>query len=211
MKKLIPFLMVLFVFAAGCNKSAVNNQNDDVVGFMKQSLNETYGFDKSMIAINVTDREADFAKGTIEMGVDKDLPSNFLIYKDQGEWKVAQEWSSDFYCPDIEGFNFPQNMTQGCIKPDEEFTVADARGIQSAFADMYHENVENITVRVDQYDANHARGTVEFNNSDNSGGMFLAAKVDGVWDIIIDGNQNFKCEFLAPYDFSDAMSSGCSR
>ncbi|MBU2566148.1 hypothetical protein KKG46_01155 [Patescibacteria group bacterium] len=210
MKKILPFLVIAMFLAAGCSQPTVDNQNDEIVGFMKQSLFERYGFDKSMIEVDVTSREGDYAKGKIEMGLDADLPNNFLVYKDGAEWKLAKEWSDEFICPIIEGRDFPQSMISGCKKPDDEFTVADAREIQSVFADMYHKNIEDILISVDQYDAEHARGTVQFAGED-AGGMFLAAKDQGSWDVIIDGNGNFKCEFLEPYGFSDEMSKGCEK
>ncbi|MFZ2970791.1 MAG: hypothetical protein WA063_06605 [Minisyncoccia bacterium] len=82
-----------------------------------------------------------------------------------------------------------------------------AEEIQKLFAEKYPKYAKTVTVSVDQETADHARGSVSF-ESGASGGIFLATKIDGAWQIVFDGNGQISCD-LSKYGFPGEMLADC--
>jgi len=92
----------------------------------------------------------------------------------------------------------------GLIAPQEPA----GETIRQLFADKYPRYGETLSVRIDKETASHARGSVTFVDGE-PGGLFLAAKIDGKWQIVFDGNGAISCA-LAKYGFPDDMLSDCA-
>ncbi|MBU4217051.1 hypothetical protein L6270_04450 [Candidatus Parcubacteria bacterium] len=75
--------------------------------------------------------------------------------------------------------------------------------LQKIFVAKYPKYAQTIQVIVDQEVDNHVRGSVIF-ESGAPGGLFLALKVDGVWQIVFEGNGAVDCNIMrTEYGFSD--------
>jgi len=93
----------------------------------------------------------------------------------------------------------------GLIVPEQTTEAA----IQKLFAEKYPKYADTVTVKVSSEAENHARGSVTFVEGE-AGGIFLAAKVDGNWKIVHDGNGAIPCT-LSSYDFPKEMLADCAE
>lgn len=90
----------------------------------------------------------------------------------------------------------------GLIVPKES-----AEEIQELFVEKYPKYSTTVIVNVDQETENHARGNVIF-EAGAPGGIFLAARIDGEWQIVFDGNGQIPCN-LSAYGFPNEMLADC--
>ena len=106
-------------------------------------------------------------------------------------------------CPD-------ENFYKGdCQKGDNIDVIA---AIKDLFIKKYNKKTDEVTITINQQDATHIRGGVKFGASGvGEGGIFLAAKVNGVWQLIFDGNGQIDCALVAPYNFPADMISDCAK
>lgn len=81
--------------------------------------------------------------------------------------------------------------------------------IKGLFAEKYPNYAETIAVSVDQETGNFARGRVIFEKG-APGGIFLATKINGEWQIVHDGNGQISCG-LAEYGFPGEMLADCAQ
>lgn len=81
--------------------------------------------------------------------------------------------------------------------------------IKSLFTLKYPEYRGSITIRIDQQTSDHIRGGVTFVD-DQAGGIFLATKIDGVWQLVFDGNGAIPCS-LNKYGFPSEMLVDCAQ
>lgn len=93
--------------------------------------------------------------------------------------------------------------------PSPQFSEDDAKAIKLALAAKLGTTEANLDVGVTQKDAKHAKGNVKEKTSEVGGGYFLAAKVDGQWVIVYDGQATPNCNQVNPYDFSTDMVPEC--
>jgi hypothetical protein len=89
------------------------------------------------------------------------------------------------------------------------FITADPQDIIDAFKRKYpSRDYSSLTVTINK---NHqdlfVQGSI-FSVGD-TGGVFWAAKVNGVWQIVFDGQDSPPCSTLNSYNFPDEMLSGC--
>ncbi len=207
-------LLFLLLIGAGCDQSndeqRTVNKDSTVVG-IAEVFADNYPEKADSIEVKIIESDWGWVKGEVSMvGVDS---HDFYAAKVKDAWDVIYDPEQNPYeCALLNSYNFPQEMIQDCKKQeeedDDEFTIEDARGIQMAFADMYHKNIEDINIRVSQTTANHARGTVQF-AGERGGGMFLAVKDQGTWDVVVDGHGVYECNFVEPYDFPQEMVEDC--
>lgn len=80
--------------------------------------------------------------------------------------------------------------------------------IKQLFIEKYPDYAETLSVNISQEAENHVRGGVTFVEG-QAGGNFLAAKVDGQWQIVYDGNGQIPCD-LSKYDFPKEMLANCA-
>ena len=78
------------------------------------------------------------------------------------------------------------------------------------------ETIDKIIIKKSTED--HMRGMVNFLPTKEDlevgrggeGGMFLAAKIDGEWRLIYDGNGVIKCSLVNKYNFPSDMITDCA-
>jgi hypothetical protein len=86
---------------------------------------------------------------------------------------------------------------------DESGNSLDEDEIRAARAASLGTDVSNLTIVVGQITGSHARGGDEH-------GYFLAARVDGHWQIVADGQGGLDCQAVNEYEFPDAMVPECA-
>jgi hypothetical protein len=64
-----------------------------------------------------------------------------------------------------------------------------------------------INISINQQTSNHIRGGVSFVD-EQAGGIFLATKINGTWQIVFDGNGTIPCS-LSKYSFPSTMLNDC--
>lgn len=86
-------------------------------------------------------------------------------------------------------------------------TVAEM--LEQSFAVKYPKYAKTILVTINKETENFIRGSVSF-APDAADGIFLAAKIDGEWQIIFDGNGQISCS-LSKYGFPSEMLADCAK
>jgi hypothetical protein len=81
--------------------------------------------------------------------------------------------------------------------------------IRQLFAQKYPRYGETLSVKIDKETDNHMRGSITFVEGE-PGGIFLAAKIDGQWQIVHEGNGQIPCS-LSQYGFPSDMLSDCAQ
>jgi hypothetical protein len=76
------------------------------------------------------------------------------------------------------------------------------------FSLKYEKPEEEIIVGISDRTDIYAMGGVSF-KGEISGGWFLAANLDGEWEIVQDGNGTIICQIIEPYDFPGDMVPTC--
>lgn len=102
----------------------------------------------------------------------------------------------------------PATPTVTEITDIPENVVSDDDLIKQALADKYSKELSEVTYTSSKNDGTHASGGVKF-SGDIAGAWVLAAKDDGVWKIVQDGNGVIMCEIVTPYKFPTSMVSEC--
>ena len=90
----------------------------------------------------------------------------------------------------------PEPEEMDAINPDEA-------AIQAALGTHLDVDPNTLTVFVETNTGTHARGGVD-------NGYFLAAKVNGRWVIVADGQGVIDCDVVAPYGFPASMVPECN-
>lgn len=80
--------------------------------------------------------------------------------------------------------------------------------IRELFVGKYPKYKETLTLKIESETENHARGSVIF-EAGAPGGIFLATKIDEVWQIVFDGNGQIPCN-LSKYGFPSSMLEDCA-
>jgi len=94
----------------------------------------------------------------------------------------------------------PSSPTQENVKPTQ---ISDEAAIREALADRLGAKADDLTIVIDQNTDTHAKGGVD-------NGFFLAAKVNGEWQIVADGQAMPDCQVLDQYRFPPSMVPECS-
>lgn len=99
--------------------------------------------------------------------------------------------------------------TPPCLAPSFSCQKKEsAEEIKDLFVKKYPKYAKTLSISVDKETANYARGSVSFENG-APGGIFLATKIDGKWQIVFDGNGQISCN-LSKYGFPSEMLSDCN-
>jgi hypothetical protein len=99
-----------------------------------------------------------------------------------------------------------------CLRTWEEACTDDSGAISSlVIADLVAkrgEGIKDLTFSISKIEGDYAQGGV---SGAGGGAMWFAAKVDGVWKLVWDGNGNIFCEDLKDYpNFPTDMIPECS-
>lgn len=98
------------------------------------------------------------------------------------------------------------------ISNDESRAEADKiNAIKNLFAVKYNKKIEDIVIDIDQQTDDFTRGGVNMNKGEGTGGLFLAAKVNGEWVLAYDGNGQIACEQVEQYNFPAEMIVDCFK
>lgn len=116
--------------------------------------------------------------------------TGFCIFTDNSE---CEEWSY------VRGECLPQSQAENISEQ-----------IKQLFVQKYKKDPSEVRVTINQQTTNYARGGVKFGRDGiGEGGIFLAAKVDGEWKLVFDGNGIISCALLKPYQFPTSMIPDC--
>ncbi len=98
------------------------------------------------------------------------------------------------------------------IAPEESVLVVEKDNdyvlIQQEFSKKYDKPVDNVNLTINKIVGNFARGSITFKGA-RGGAGWLAAKQDGSWILVFDGNGIIPCADVAPYDFPAEFTPGC--
>ena len=122
----------------------------------------------------------------------------FLAVKVDGEWQIVADGQAMPDCEIVAQYGFPPAMVPEC-----QGSSLDVNAIKAALAKHLGVSLDGITVIIEEYTGTHARGGVE-------NGYFLAAQVDGEWQIVADGQAMPDCQVVAQYNFPQWMVPECS-
>lgn len=103
-----------------------------------------------------------------------------------------------------------KNVEIICASLDKSLVpeISTVKRIREVLAAKHNTKVAEVAVNITQETADFARGGVMFQpdaSEEHGGGNFLAAKVNGVWEIVFDGNGSVACADLADYNFPAEM------
>jgi hypothetical protein len=114
----------------------------------------------------------------------------------------------EYGCKGSAGYSWCETK-QKCLRMWEEPCLSDEEAIKNALVKKHGWNSDNIIVTVSKNDGQFARGGVKEKLSEVGGGMFLAVKRNGVWEIAFDGNGVPDCTQLkSTYFFSQEILTG---
>lgn len=103
----------------------------------------------------------------------------------------------------------PTTATAATVTSAPTPTVDDLQLITKAMAQKLGKSEQNLDVSVSKNTGQYAKGSVSESGSQTGGGYFLAAKTNGAWVIVYDGQANPTCAQLAPYNFPTTMVPEC--
>lgn len=102
-----------------------------------------------------------------------------------------------------------------------EPVVSTEEAVQKLFATKYQTKKSAVAVLIEQEATNHVRGSVRIldnvaldpnaQSGQGTGGIFLAAKVNGNWELVFDGQGAISCELVEGYGFPAEMIKDCSN
>jgi len=92
-----------------------------------------------------------------------------------------------------------------------KYNITTSLIIQKLLAKKYNKKTSSIVINIDNETDMHARGTVTYQDevAPGNSGMFLAARVKKIWQILYDGNGSFACKDMEQYNFPAEMLEGC--
>ena len=86
-------------------------------------------------------------------------------------------------------------------------TAAVITAVKAAIVKEHGADANGLTYTVSKIDGNYAQGAA---SAQAGGGMWFAAKVNGTWQLVWDGNGEILCSDVAPYpDFPKTMIPEC--
>lgn len=120
--------------------------------------------------------------------------------------------SDEHGCKGSAGYSWCEILKK-CLRPWEEpcqeKNNSDKADIKTALVKKHGWNSDDIIVTVSENNGSYARGGVKEESAEVGGGMFLAMKKSGVWEIIFDGNGGVNCnELESIYQFPKSMLQG---
>ena len=92
------------------------------------------------------------------------------------------------------------------VEEDSDESVIES--LKILFAQKYEKRIEDITVTISKREGNYLTGGVKF-TADGEGGYVLAAKVNGAWKIVFDGNGSWTCSAVDVVDFPSTLAPEC--
>jgi len=210
MKNLSKYLFI-FIFAvliSGCIPEMITNlrpvQMEPQVSpitpeisdeeALKSALAAHLGSEVNSLTITISQNTGSHARGGVDNGY-------FLAVKVNGQWQIVADGQGALDCQLIAQYGFPASIVPECSSTSNPPSDEDA--LKSALAAHLGANVNDLTITISQNTGSHARGGVD-------NGYFLAAKVNGQWQIVADGQGALDCQLIAQYGFPASMVPECS-
>jgi hypothetical protein len=109
------------------------------------------------------------------------------------------------------GDSLTVNLRCGYFNPNNVSKIVATQYIKSALATKYKKDINQVQVNVTKLENGFAVGGVYFGpvGTTGGGGMFLAMKKDGKWQVVFDGNGAVNCvEVKTRYNFPQEMLTG---
>ena len=144
------------------------------------------------LSIMIEQNTGTHARGTVDNGT-------FLAAKVDGDWQIVADGQTMLDCQVVETYGFPLELVPEC---SDHNPPSDEATIHAALAAHLGAKLEDLSIVIGQNTGTHARGAVD-------NGYFLAAKVDGDWQIVADGQAMPDCAVVSEYNFPPAMVPEC--
>ncbi len=96
--------------------------------------------------------------------------------------------------------------TEEVVEEESDESVIET--LKFLFAEKYEKRIEDVTVEISKREGDYLTGGVKF-AGEIAGGYVLAAKVNGAWRIIFDGNGNYTCGVVDVVDFPSNLAPEC--
>lgn len=132
----------------------------------------------------------------------------FVIYKNNTAPNNIVGGDKDEHgCIGSAGYSWCEAKNK-CLRIWEEKCDSGAElEVQRILADKYQKALSEVSVMVIKSDGSHAAGSVMFGQGGpGEGGMFLAVKTGGKWEVVYDGNGSIDCNKMRQqYRFPDEI------
>ena len=174
-----------------CSGSSGPPSDDDA---LRVALAAHLGRDVNSLTITISQNTGVYARGGVDNGY-------FLAAKFNGQWQIVADGQGAIECKVVAQYGFPASMVPECSGPSG--LISDEDALKAALGAHLGRNVNDLKITVSQNTGSHARGGVE-------NGYFLAAKVNGQWQIVADGQGALDCQIIAQYNFPASMVPECS-
>ncbi len=102
----------------------------------------------------------------------------------------------------------PVPLTSTQVTPTAK-ELSDEEAIKEAVYKKFKSDASKLKVTVSKIENGFAKGGIVEVSSEVGGGYFIAAKVDGSWIIVYDGQAQPSCSQIAPYSFPKDMVPEC--
>ncbi len=180
-------------------------------------------FDKDLqeITITISKEVPGFVQGGVRFAdVEINSGAPFFAAEVDGKWEIVWSGHGTFECSILKKYNFPEDFKKNCYEPHIDSPKPQAvddnnlnvEGIRQSFANKYNKNINVITVNITQSSGDYFRGNVRFSDAEiNAGAMFLARKLNGSFEIVVDGHGTYDCTEVLPLGFPKNLVSDCSR
>lgn len=135
----------------------------------------------------------------------------FMAAKVNGDWKIVHDGQDAVLCSVLKQYNFPTDMSAGCVKEESAPVISTTVALKQAFAAKYNSKLETMLLTLSKETSTHAQGSVTLAPGPGNSGVFFAAKVNGNWKIVHDGQDAPLCSALTSYNFPSDMMTGCAE
>jgi SpoU rRNA methylase family enzyme len=166
--------------------------NDELA--IRETLSAHLGANMNDLAVIISENTGSYARGGVENGY-------FLAAKINGQWLIVADGQGALDCQIVTQYGFPASMVPECS--GTPYTPSDEELLKTALAAHLGADVNALTITISQNTGSHARGGVD-------NGYFLAAKINGQWLIVADGQGALDCQVVYQYGFPTNMIPECS-
>lgn len=113
----------------------------------------------------------------------------------------------EFGCIGSAGFSWCEAKKK-CIRVFEEDCLS-AEAVRSALAQKYNKKPSEVFFDITKENTKHVVGSVSFGQKGVEGGLVMAAKINGKWTLVYDGNGSIDCvKIKRDYQFPAEMLAG---
>lgn len=107
----------------------------------------------------------------------------------------------------VESTSTPPATTSAPKNETEASYETFMKEIRDAFANKYGSSASSLTISVSKIEGEYAKGTA---SDEGGGGMWFAARLNGKWTLVWDGNGIITCDDVSPFpEFPASMIPEC--